>query len=188
MKVESIHKNSKTRNERKKEAYKSNPDIDINRTKDNYHIIQAPKYTYGRKIKDLIKKYECKTWLFKLADNLDNLYKKLLDAIEDINFIGLKKDKAEAMEILSEFVPKVQKSTAKVNSYNNYIKELEIKVANQKINNNELVEENNELKEKIENKEFETSMKLQNMQKQINKYEKYIKKVPKEILDEDVVI
>ena len=48
-------------NERKKEAYKSNPDIDINKTKDNYHIIQAPKYTYGRKIKELIKKYECKT-------------------------------------------------------------------------------------------------------------------------------
>ena len=48
-------------NERKKEAYKSNPDIDITRTKYNYHIIQAPKYTYGRKIKELIKKYECKT-------------------------------------------------------------------------------------------------------------------------------
>ena len=48
-------------NERKKEAYKSNPDIDINKSKENYHIIQAPQYTYGRKIKELIKKYECKT-------------------------------------------------------------------------------------------------------------------------------
>ena len=45
-------------NERKKEAYKSNPDIDITRTKYNYHIIQASKYTYGRKIKELIKKYD----------------------------------------------------------------------------------------------------------------------------------
>ena len=43
-------------NERKKEAYKSNPDIDINKSKDNYHIIQAPKYTYSRQIKELIKK------------------------------------------------------------------------------------------------------------------------------------
>ena len=47
-------------NERKKEAYKSNPDIDINKSKDNYHIIQAPKYTYSRQIKELIKKYGCK--------------------------------------------------------------------------------------------------------------------------------
>lgn len=38
-------------NERKKEAYKSNPDIDINKSKENYHIIQAPQYTYGRKNK-----------------------------------------------------------------------------------------------------------------------------------------
>ena len=30
--------------------------IDINKSKYNYHIIQAPKYTYSRKIKDLIKR------------------------------------------------------------------------------------------------------------------------------------
>ena len=47
-------------NERKKEAYKSNPDIDITRTTYNYHIVQAPKYTYGRKIKELIKNMNVK--------------------------------------------------------------------------------------------------------------------------------
>lgn len=291
-------------NERKKEAYKSNPDIDINKTKDNYHIIQAPKYTYGRKIKELIKKYECKTrkdsirlvetlitaspefmsklsereqkeyfesaaefmkseigedriisavvhmdektphmhlafcpinqdgklsaksilgnqkslsewqtryyefmherwpelergqsaqvtkrkhiptWLFKMADNLDYLYHKLSNVIENINLIGMKKDKAEAMDILSEFVPKVQKFSAKVNLYNDYIRELEIKVINQKYDNKDLAEENYKLKEQMVDKEFETGMKLRNMQSQLNKYEKYIKKVPKEILDE----
>ena len=36
----------------------------------------------------------------------------------------------------------------------------------------------------IEDKEFETSMKLMNMQSQIKKYEKYIKKVPKDIIEE----
>lgn len=291
-------------NERKKEAYKSNPNIDINKTKDNYHIIQAPKYTYGRKIKELIKKYECKTrkdsirlvetlitaspefmsklsereqkeyferaaefmkseigedriisavvhmdektphmhlafcpinqdgklsaksilgnqkslsewqtryyefmherwpelergqsaqvtkrkhiptWLFKMADNLDYLYHKLSNVIENINLIGMKKDKAEAMDILSEFVPKVQKFSAKVNLYNDYIRELEIKVINQKYDNKDLAEENYKLKEQMVDKEFETGMKLRNMQSQLNKYEKYIKKVPKEILDE----
>ena len=33
-------------------------------------------------------------------------------------------------------------------------------------------------------KEFETSMRLMDMQNQLKKYEKYIKKVPKEILEE----
>lgn len=48
-------------NERKKEIYKSNPDIDMEKSKQNYHIIEPPKYTYGRKVKDLIKESNCKT-------------------------------------------------------------------------------------------------------------------------------
>ena len=291
-------------NERKKEAYKSNPDIDINKSKDNYHIIPAPKYTYSRQIKELINKYGCKvrkdsvklvetlitaspefmnklsekekreyferatefmkqevgedriisavvhmdeatphmhlvfcpinkdgklsaksilgnqkslsewqtkfyecmherwnelergksaqetkrkhipTWLFKMADNLDYLYNQLLKSIENINMIGLKKHKEEAVSLLSEFVPKARKFSAKINSYNDYIRELEIKVINQKYDNKELVEENHKLKEEKADKEFETGMKLRNMQIQLNKYEKYIKKIPKEILDE----
>ena len=31
-------------NERKKEAYKSNPDIDMERSKDNYHLVNPPRY------------------------------------------------------------------------------------------------------------------------------------------------
>ena len=61
---------------------------------------------------------------------------------------------------------------------------MEIKVINQKYDNKELVEENHKLKEEKADKEFETSMKLRNMQNQLKKYEKYIKKIPKEILDE----
>jgi len=286
-------------NERKKEAYKSNPDIDITRTKYNYHIVQAPKYTYGRKIKELIKKYECKTrkdsirlletlitaspefmnklsekeqreyferaaefmkseigedriisavvhmdestphmhlafcpinkdgklsaksilgnqkslseWQTRyyefmherwpelergqsaqvtkrkhipMADNLDYLYNKLSNVIENINIIGMKKDKAEALDILSEFVPKVQKFSAKVNLYNDYINELEERVSIQKTNNRKLTNENQQLKEKVIIKEFETGEKLRQMQMQVDKYEKYIKKIPKDIIDE----
>ena len=42
--------------------------------------------------------------------------------------------------------------------------------------NKELLEENKELKKEMGDKEFETSMKLMNMQSQIKKYENYIKK------------
>lgn len=48
-------------NERKKEIYKSNPDIDVDKSKQNYHIIEPPKFTYKRKVDDLIKKSQCKT-------------------------------------------------------------------------------------------------------------------------------
>jgi hypothetical protein len=71
------------------------------------------------------KRKHIPTWLFKLADNLDNLYNQLLKKIENINMIGMKKNKEEAINILSEFVPKAEKFSAKVNSYNDYINELE---------------------------------------------------------------
>ena len=290
-------------NERKKEAYKSNPDIDMNKSKENYHIIHAPQYTYSRKIKELIKEYGCKTrkdsvklvetlitaspefmnrlskgeqreyferavkfmkdeigedriisavvhmdeatphmhlvfcpinkdgklsaksilgnqkslsewqtryynymherwnelergksaqetkrkhiptWLFKLADNLDNLYNQLLKKIENINMIGMKKNKEEAINMLSEFVPKAEKFSAKVNSYKDYINELEERVLIQRKDNRELAEENLDLKEKIENKDLEVSERIRLMQNQVNKYERLIKKVPEDIIE-----
>ena len=41
-------------NERKKEAYKSNPDIDMERSKNNYHLIAPPKYTYKKEINRMV--------------------------------------------------------------------------------------------------------------------------------------
>lgn len=291
-------------NERKKEAYKSNPDIDMNKSKENYHIIYAPQYTYSRKIKELIKEYGCKTrkdsvklvetlitaspefmnklskgeqreyferavkfmkdeigedriisavvhmdeatphmhlvfcpinkdgklsaksilgnqkslsewqtryynymherwnelergksaqetkrkhiptWLFKLADNLDNLYNQLLKKIENINMIGMKKNKEEAINMLSEFVPKAEKFSTKVNSYKDYINELEERVLIQRKDNRVLAEENLDLKEKIENKDIKVSERIRLMQNQVNKYERLIKKVPEDIIEE----
>lgn len=37
-------------NERKKEAYKSNPDIDMECSKYNYHLVPPPRYTYKKEI------------------------------------------------------------------------------------------------------------------------------------------
>lgn len=47
-------------NERKKEAYKSNPDIDMERSKDNYHLVKPPRYTYKKEINRRISEAGCK--------------------------------------------------------------------------------------------------------------------------------
>ncbi len=47
-------------NERKKEAYKSNPDIDMERSKDNYHLVPPPRYTYKKEINRRIAEAGCK--------------------------------------------------------------------------------------------------------------------------------
>ena len=129
------------------------------------------------------KRKHIPTWLFKLADNLDNLYNQLLKTINNINMIGMKKNKEEAITILSEFVPKAQKFSAKVNSYNDYINELEERVYIQKEDNKELAEENSDLKEKIQNKDIEVNERIRLMQNQVQKYEKIIKKVPEDIIE-----
>jgi len=46
-------------NERKKESYKSNPDIDLTRKPDNYHLV-LPKQTYGREIRHMVQAAGCK--------------------------------------------------------------------------------------------------------------------------------
>ena len=46
-------------NERTKEAYASNPDIDKSRTVQNYHLI-APRWSYGQEIKHRIRMAGCK--------------------------------------------------------------------------------------------------------------------------------
>lgn len=48
-------------NERKKEAYKSNPDIDMERSKNNYHLIAPPKYTYKKEINRMVAEAGCRT-------------------------------------------------------------------------------------------------------------------------------
>ena len=129
------------------------------------------------------KRKHIPTWLFKLADNLDNLYNQLLKKIENINMIGMKKNKEEAINMLSEFLPKAEKFSAKVNSYKDYINELEERVLIQRKDNQELAEENLDLKEKIENKDLEISERIRLMQNQVNKYERLIKKVPEDIIE-----
>lgn len=47
-------------NERRKEAYKSNPDIDMERSKENYHLVPPPRYTYKKEINRMVAEAGCK--------------------------------------------------------------------------------------------------------------------------------
>ena len=47
-------------NERRKEAYKSNPDIEMGRSKENYHLVPQPRYTYKKEINRMIAEAGCK--------------------------------------------------------------------------------------------------------------------------------
>lgn len=44
----------------KKEAYKSNPDIDMERSKNNYHLVAPLRYTYKKEINRMVAEEGCK--------------------------------------------------------------------------------------------------------------------------------
>lgn len=47
-------------NERKKETYKSNPDIDLECSKHNYHLVPPPRHTYKKEINRMVQAAGCK--------------------------------------------------------------------------------------------------------------------------------
>ena len=49
------------RHNEREEAYKSNPDIDMERSKNNYHLIVPPKYTYKKEINRMVAEAGCRT-------------------------------------------------------------------------------------------------------------------------------
>ncbi len=52
-------------NEREKEAYKSNPDIDLERSKDNIHLKPPAQKSYRKMVKERLAESECKTVIKK---------------------------------------------------------------------------------------------------------------------------
>ena len=63
-------------NERRKEAYKSNPDIDMGRSKENYHLVPPPRYTYKKEINRMVAEAGCRTCLL-YTSRRENLLKIL---------------------------------------------------------------------------------------------------------------
>lgn len=47
-------------NERKKEAYKSNPNIDMERFRENYHLVAPPRYTHKKEINRMTAAAGCR--------------------------------------------------------------------------------------------------------------------------------
>lgn len=91
-------------NERKKEAYKSNPDIALDRSQDNYHLVQ-PKQNYRYEVKQLITAAGC-----KVRSNSTVMVETLITASPEFMNDLPKKEQQEffsrAFEFISEKIGK----------------------------------------------------------------------------------
>ena len=92
-------------NERKKEAYKSNPDIDIQRSKNNYHLVAPPRYTYKKEINRKVAQAGCKV----RRDSVMMVETLITASPEFMNSLPLDQQKeyfARALDFIAERVGK----------------------------------------------------------------------------------
>ncbi len=72
-------------NERKKAAYKSNPDIDIELSAQNYHLAGPPRYTYKREVNQKIKEAGCRVRKdsIRMVETLITASPELMNAFDE---------------------------------------------------------------------------------------------------------
>ena len=287
-------------NERKKDAYKSNPDIDVQRSKENYHLVAPPRYTYKKEINRMVRDAGCKvrrdsvmmvetlitaspefmnslpseqqreyfamaldflaervgrqnilsavvhmdektphmhlcfcpitpdgklsaktllgnqkklsewqtayhehmsarwselergqssmitgrrhipTWLFKLGGRLDKQHEEIVKALSDINAFNAGKKRDKALELLSAWLPDVEKFTRKLAKQSGYIDSLKERIG-QEVDYAERMRSGKYEEELKVQKANQKILELQRMNAQM---ERLIKKIPPEVIEE----
>lgn len=143
-------------NERKKEAYKSNPDIDTERSKDNYHLVPPPRYTYKKEINRMVKEAGCKV----RRDSVMMVETLITASPEFMNSLPPEEQKeyfTRALEFLLKSQIEQEADYAERMRNEKYSEELKVREANKKI--------------------FE-------LQRTNSQMERLLKKIPPEVLEE----
>ena len=253
-------------NERKKEAYKSNPDIDMERSKDNYHLVNPPRYTYKKEINQMVKEAGCKvrkdsvmmvetlitaspefmnslppeeqkayfqtaldfisehvgkknilsavvhmdertphermstrwnqlergqssmetkrkhipTWLYKLGGRLDKQYEEIVSALSDINVFNAGKKRDKALELLSAWLPDVEKFSKEIGKQQAYIDSLKERIGQESDYAGRMRDEKYEQELKVQ----KANQRIFELQKTNQQMERLLKKIPPEVLEE----
>ena len=92
-------------NERKKETYKSNPDIDVDRSWSNYHLIEPHNYTYMKEVNRLIQDAGCRT----RSDSVVMLETLVTASPEFMNNLPAKEQRGFFERALQFFIERIEK-------------------------------------------------------------------------------
>ena len=255
-------------NERKKEAYKSNPDIDMERSKNNYHLIAPPKYTYKKEINRMVAEAGCRTrkdsvmmvetlitaspefmnqlppeeqkayfqtaldfiservgkqnilsavvhmdertphmhlcfvpitpdnklsakailgnqkslseWLYKLGGRLDKQYEEIVSALSDINAFNAGKKRDKALDLLSAWLPDVEKFSKEIGKQQAYIDSLKERIGQESDYAGRMRDEKYEQELKVQ----KANQKIFELQRTNEQMGRLLSKIPPEVLEE----
>jgi len=121
----------------------------------------------------LTKRKHIPTYLFKQADELQQIYPKLVESLENINAFNAGKKRDEALSFLAKHLPKLTKFSAQIKRTNEYIRDLE---EAKKDLESAVAEQDAQL--------FEMEYTVRNLNHEQKKVKDLLKKIPAELLTE----
>ena len=120
------------------------------------------------------------TWLFKLGGRLDKQYEEIVKALSDINAFNAGKKRDKALELLSAWLPDVEKFSREISKQSEYIQSLKAQIGQEA----DYAERMRDGKYAEELKVREANRKILELQRTNSQMERLLKKIPPEILEE----
>ena len=126
------------------------------------------------------KRKHIPTWLFKLGGRLDKQYDEIVQALSDINDFNAGKKRDKALELLSAWLPDVEKFSREIGKQSAYIDSLKSQI-----------EQEADYAERMRNEKYSEELKVREANKKIfelqrtnSQMERLLKKIPPEVLEE----
>ena len=126
------------------------------------------------------KRKHIPTWLFKLGGRLDRQYDEIVKALSDINAFNAGKKRDKAMELLSAWLPDVEKFSREIGRQSAYIESLKAQIGQEA-----------DYAERMRNEKYAEELKVQKanvkifeLQRTNSQMERLLKKIPPEVLAE----
>ena len=126
------------------------------------------------------KRKHIPTWLFKLGGRLDKQYDEIVQALSDINDFNAGKKRDKSLELLSAWLPDVEKFSREIGKQSAYIDSLKSQI-----------EQEADYAERMRNEKYSEELKVREANKKIfelqrtnSQMERLLKKIPPEVLEE----
>ena len=125
------------------------------------------------------KRKHVPTWLYKLGGRLDKQYAEIVSALSDINAFNAGKKRDKALELLSAWLPDVEKFSKEISKQSAYIDSLKERIGQESDYAGRMRDEKYEQERKVQ----KANQRIFELQKTNQQMERLLKKIPPEVLE-----
>lgn len=126
------------------------------------------------------KRKHIPTWLYKLGGRMDKQYEEIVSALSDINAFNAGKKRDKALELLSAWLPDVEKFSKEISKQSAYIDSLKERIGQESDYAGRMRDEKYEQERKVQ----KANQRIFELQKTNQQMERLLKKIPPEVLEE----